>query len=103
MENPKQWRDDRAEELMSIPDHKERRKKLDEIRATQEYTDSKSEVKSKIIPKIGGGTVKSEQPGQEDKIEREYLAEGRERWFKCVEDYWANYYANEKLETTNTI
>jgi hypothetical protein len=41
MENPKQWRGEKAEELKAIADRGERRKKLDEIKASDEYKISK--------------------------------------------------------------
>ena len=52
MEDPKQWRYEKAKELKSFPDREERRKKLEKIRTTQEYADSKSDTVSEIKPDV---------------------------------------------------
>lgn len=52
MENPKQWRDNMAEELKAIPSHEERRKRLDEIKSTDEYKiskDLKKQAKENVL------------------------------------------------------
>lgn len=66
MENPKQWRDNAAEELKAISSHEERRKRLDEIKSTDEYKISKDLKKEGVNENV---VVTENETGAGNQIE----------------------------------